>query len=308
MEFNPAEIAKLASDAEAARRYADLAGAFAMNLLAGVLILGVTFWLSGFFSRQIKRRFAQGRRRRRVDVTLANFLASMVRYLVVIVGLIAFLGQVGVKTTSILAVLGAASLAVGLALQGTLSNVAAGMMLLILRPYRVSDFVEIGGRTGTVRSLDLFTTELMTPDGLKVIVPNGKVFGDMIVNFNALGQRRIDVAVGVDYEDDPDLAIKTLLEVAAADPRVLEDPKPWAGVTELGDSSVKLHLRAWVKAPDFVDAQAGLIKACKAAVEAAGLKIPYPHQVEMGRGEFLGEETAEPKPTADPSGKRAARR
>lgn len=302
MEFNPAEIAKLASDAEAARRYADMAGAFAMNLVAGLLILLATFWLSGVLSRQIKKRFSQGRRRRRVDLTLANFIASLVRYLIVIVGLIAFLQQVGVKATSILAVLGAASLAVGLAMQGTLSNVAAGVMLLMLRPYRVNDFVEINGRQGTVRSLDLFTTELVTSDGLKLIMPNGKVFGEMIINFNTLGTRRMQPNFTIDHQDDVNTALDILCRLAKEDARVLKDPPPWAGMTGLTEHGVTVTLRCWTAAAEVGDVESDMIHKVKDAFTQAGLRFPYPHQVGISRAEYAAimGEAPRSKPSEDP--------
>jgi len=302
MEFDPAEIAKLATDAEAARRYADLLSAFALNLVLGLVILVATFWISGALARLIKRRLSQGRPKRRVDVTLANFIASVVRYLILIVGLIAFLTQVGVKTTSILAVLGAASLAVGLALQGTLSNVAAGVMLLFLRPYRVNDFVEINGRQGTVRSLDLFTTELVTSDGLKLIMPNGKVFGEMIINFNTLGTRRMQPNFTIDHQDDIDQALSILCRLAGEDDRILKDPAPWAGMTAIADHGVVVTLRAWTVAHEVGDVESDMIHKVKDAFTQAGLRFPYPHQVGISREEYAGimGEAPRSKPSEDP--------
>lgn len=302
MQFDISELSNLAADEALARKYIDMFGLFAVNLAVGLLILAVTFWLSGTLARVIKRRFGQGRHRRRVDVTLANFIVSLVRYLIVIVGLIAFMGQIGVQTTSILAVLGAASLAVGLALQGTLANVAAGVMLLLLRPYRVNDFVEINGRQGTVRSLDLFTTEIVTSDGLKVIMPNGKVFGDMIINFNTLGTRRMQPTFTIDYQDDVDTALAILCRLAAEDKRILKEPEPWAGMTGISDRGVIVTLRAWTVAHEVGDVESDMIHKVKDAFTAQGLRFPYPHQVGLNREEFAGIMHSAPrsKPTEGP--------
>jgi small conductance mechanosensitive channel len=204
----------------------------------------------------------------------------------VIVGLIAVLQQLGVQTTSILAVLGAASIAVGLALQGTLSNVASGVMLLFLRPYRVNDYVEINGRQGTVKSLDLFTTELVTGDGLKLIMPNGKVFGEMIINFNTLGTRRMQPNFVIDHQDDIDQAMGIMCRLAAEEPRVLKDPAPWAGVTAITDKGVQMTLRAWTAAPVVGDTESDMIHKIKDAFTAEGLRFPYPHQVGVTRQEY----------------------
>jgi small conductance mechanosensitive channel len=301
LQFDPTDIANFAQDEALARRYIDMAGQFAVNLVTALLILLFTLWLSGKLSKLIKRRMAATGRRRRVDLTLANFIASLVRYLVVIVGLIAVLGQLGVQTTSILAVLGAASIAVGLALQGTLSNVAAGVMLLFLRPYRVNDYVEINGRQGTVRSLDLFTTELVTGDGLKLIMPNGKVFGEMIINFNTLGTRRMQPNFVIDHQDDIDLAMATMMRLAAEDERVLKDPAPWAGVTALTDHGVQVTLRAWTTAAVVGDVESEMIHKVKDAFTAEGLRFPYPHQVGVTREEFADIMRTAPrsKPTTD---------
>jgi small conductance mechanosensitive channel len=193
------------------------------------------------------------------------------------------LQQLGVQATSVLAVLGAASLAIGLALQGTLGNVAAGVMILLLRPYRVGDRVELNGKTGKVTHLDLFNTKVLDYDGMTVYLPNGKVFGETIVNLTQSGRRRIELTFGIDYEDDLDDALRLLLEAAATDSRVSADPKPWAKVTGLGDSAVNVTLRCWTDPNDWNNAKFDLIKQVKETFEAAGLTFPYPHQVAIDR-------------------------
>uniref|UniRef100_UPI0030F3B036 mechanosensitive ion channel family protein n=1 Tax=Phenylobacterium sp. TaxID=1871053 RepID=UPI0030F3B036 len=211
------------------------------------------------------------------------FVSALVKYLVVAIGLIAVLQQLGVQTTSVIAVLGAASLAIGLALQGTLGNVAAGVMILLQRPYRAGDRVELNGRQGVVVSMDLFNTKLLDYDGLTVYLPNGKVFGDMIVNVSQAGERRIDLTFGVDYEDDLDVALSLLLDIAKQDSRVMSHPAPWSRVTEIGDSAINVTLRCWSSPDDWADLKFDLVKQVKETFEAKGLSFPYPHQVHVER-------------------------
>ncbi len=278
-------VDRLTSQPGEAQHLIDLAGEWAGRLVAGLLILIVTIWLSGLAARLLKKSLSKFATDHHRDTTLANFLSSLARYAILIIGLVAVLQQLSVQITSILAVLGAASLAVGLAMQGALSNVAAGVMLLILRPYRIGDLVEISGKTGKVRSLDLFVTELTAPDGLRLIMPNAKVLGDMIINYTTTGRRRLQLKFRIDYADDADKALALLLEQAQADKRVLKDPKPVSQITALEDSGVAVTLLAWTKDTDFYDVGPALIGGVKAAFEKAGLTFPYPHQVGISRAE-----------------------
>jgi small conductance mechanosensitive channel len=249
-----------------------------LNLAIGAGMLLVTLWVAGWASRLA--RDAAGRlTRHHPDAVLQGFIASLVKYAVIVIGLIAVLQQIGVQTTSVLAVLGAASLAIGLALQGGLSNVAAGVMILLLRPYRIGDRVKINDIVGKVSGLDLFVTRLNDLDNSVVFIPNSKAFGDVIVNYSMPQSRRIAMDFGIDYADDVDLALALLIETAAADPRVVNNPPPWAKVTELGPSSVTVTLRAWTSPDGYVDTRFDLIKAVKAAFQEAGLTFAYPHQV-----------------------------
>ncbi len=294
---DPAALHTLRFDEQLFTRFGDAFSGLAVNLVIAVIILAVTFWAAGWISALVRR--AIGRLHRAApDPTLQNFAGSLARYLVIIVGLIAVLQQLGVQTTSILAVLGAASLAIGLALQGALSNVAAGVMLLILRPYRIGDFVEVNGRTGTIKALDLFTTTLSDPDNLKVVVPNGKAFGDVIVNYTEIGYRRMELKFGIDYQDDIQVALDILLSCARSDPRVRTDPEPWANLTALGDSAVAVTLRAWADLDVYWDVRFDMIRRVKLAFDAAGLSIPYPHQVQINPPE---RPTAAPRAKATPS-------
>jgi small conductance mechanosensitive channel len=265
------------------RALAATLGAFSVRLLVAGLILAVTLLAAKRLADFVERSIAAANRHHPHDTTLATFIAALVRYGVIAMGLIAVLQQLGVQATSVIAVLGAASLAIGLALQGTLSNVAAGVMLLMQRPYRVGDRVELNGRQGTVVGMDLFNTHVLDYDGLTLFLPNGKVFGDMIVNISRAGRRRVELGFGIDYDDDLDKALALLVEIAAQDPRVLRDPVPWAKVTALNDSSVTVSLRCWAAPDDWQNTKFDLVKAVKERFEAEGLSFPYPHQVAINR-------------------------
>jgi small conductance mechanosensitive channel len=263
------------------RQFFDDVGQLAVNLVIAGLIFVFTLWISGWVARFVRRAFGRLQREQATDATVQGFMASLARWVVIIVGLMAVLEQLGVRTTSILALIGAASIAVGLALQGALSNVAASVMLLILRPYRVGDVVEISGRTGTVKRLDLFVTELSDVDNLDVILPNGKVFGDVIVNYSTPANRRMELNFTVDLEDDLNEALRLLIACAKADARVLTKPEPWSGVTAIGASGVTVTVRAWARLGDYWDVRYDMIKRVKETLEGGGLSFPYPHQVSV---------------------------
>lgn len=270
-------------DPEMLRNLAAIAAAFSLRLIVAGLILAVTLWAAKRLANAAERGMERVHRHNPGDRTLATFASALVKYVIIAIGLIAVLQQLGVQATSVLAVLGAASLAIGLALQGALSNVAAGVMILLLRPYRIGDKVELNGRQGVVQGMDLFNTKLLDYDGLTLYLPNGKVFGEMIVNITQAGRRRIDLTFGVDYEDDLDLALELLTKAAADDSRVLAEPKPWAKVTALADSSVSVTLRCWSATDDWMNVKFDLTKQVKESFEAGGLSFPYPHQVSIDR-------------------------
>lgn len=256
----------------------EVGGAFAVNLTIAILIFAATLFAAKWGAGVTRRALGRTRAFRR-DATVTTFAAQVVRVVIIIIGLIAVLQRLGVQTTSIIAVLGAASLAVGLALQGTLSNVAAGVMLLILRPYRVGDVVDLGGNIGSVQRLDLFTTQLSNGNNVKIVVPNSKVLGDVILNLSGQKTRRIEIKFGVGQGDNLKLVRETLIGAAAAHAKVLPDPAPWSGVTALLDSSVEMSLHAWVLSADHFQTQADLLEQGKAALDAAGIEMPFPHQV-----------------------------
>lgn len=225
---------------------------FAVNLLVSLAILAITFWAAGWGSTLAKR--AIGRVHSKTggaDVTLQTFMGSLTRYLIIIVGAVAVLQQLGVKTTSVLAVLSGLLLGVGLALQGALSNVAAGVMLLLFRPYRVGDLVEVGGRMGTVKALDLLVTELTTPDNLKITAPNGKIFGEFIVNYSKPAKRRVDVTFHIPPGQDLQAVLTAMKRKLETDKRVLHDPPPSFEATALTELYAEGVIRVWAKSSDY---------------------------------------------------------
>jgi small conductance mechanosensitive channel len=213
-----------------------------------------------------------------VDPTLRTVIASLVRYGILIIVLVAVLAQMGIQTTSILAALGAAGLAIGLALQGTLSNIAAGMMLLWLRPFRVGDYIDAGTAAGTVHELGLFATQLHTWDGIYQFVPNSELWNKKLINYSRLPTRLNDLGFSVDRGDDLDKGMEALQAAAVADKRVLSDPAPLTFVDQLGDSAVVLRLRVWSATADYWDVRRALTKSGKVALEAAGLTMPFPQR------------------------------
>ena len=212
------------------------------------------------------------------DQTLTPILAQIVRYAVLVFTLILVMAEFGIQTTSVIAVLGAAGLAIGLALQGTLQNVSAGMMLLLLRPFQVGDYIDTGGGSGTVKEIGLFMTRMATPQGLFVAVPNSEIWSSAITNYSKLPRRRLDLLIGISYDDDIDKALTVFLELAKSDNRILSDPEPVVIVKNLGESSVDLELRAWPTRQNYWDVRFGMTRAVKIACDQAGISIPYPHR------------------------------
>ena len=253
----------------------ELATSYGLELIAALVILVFGWWLAGRVQRLILRALD---RLPRMDATLKPFLSSLARYAIIAVTLVAVLARLGVETTSIIAVLGAAGLAIGLALQGTLQNIAAGIMLLVLRPFKVGDYIDAGGISGTVDEIGLFTTDMTTFDGVYQSVPNSSLCNTSILNYSRLPTRRMDVPVGIAYEDDVERAMALLLEHLRQDERVLEDPAPQVLVTNLGESSVDLSLRCWSKSSNFWALKFELNKKVKLWLDAEGISIPFPQR------------------------------
>ena len=243
-------------DASVWSRLGDRASDFAVNMAAAVLILIGTLIIANWAARLTRRALDGLQKRRGGDPTLRIFAASVVRSIVVIIGAMVVLQQLGVKTTSIIAAVGAASLAIGLAMQGALSNVAAGVMILVLRPFGVGDIVESIGRTGRVRAVDLFVTELATLDNLKIVIPNSKIFGDVIVNHSFHDLRRADAVFRLPLTSNLPVVLNRLHERLLADPRVLKEPAPLIEVTGAAEAWVEVAARPWARRDDY-----GLLKA-----------------------------------------------
>jgi len=245
------------------------------RLIGALALLIVGWWLATRASRAMTR-VLDGQSR--FDPMLCTVIASLVRYTILIIVVVAALGQVGVQTTSLLAALGAIGLAIGLALQGTLANIAAGMMILWLRPFRVGDYIDTGSAAGTVMEVGLFASELHSWDGIYQFVPNSELWNKRIINYSRLGTRLVDLKFGVAYEDDIPKGKDTLLKAARDDARTRQDPAPVVFVDELGDSSVVLRLRVWAANADYWELRRALTENGKAALEAAGLTIPFPQR------------------------------
>ena len=251
----------------------EIVSGYGLAVVGAIVILVVGLWVSGRVARLVNRALS---RSRRVDETVAVFLSSLTRYALVAVTLIAVLNQFGIQTTSLIAVLGAATLAIGLAFQGTLSNVAAGVMLLLFRPFKVGDYVEVGGVAGTVKAVTLFLTEMVTPDNIEIIVPNGQVWGAVVKNYSHNPTRRCDIDVGIGYDDAIAAARAAVMECIADDARALKDPAPLVVPLGFGESSVDLQVRVWAKAEDFWSFKFDLIEKIKVKFDERGITIPYP--------------------------------
>jgi small conductance mechanosensitive channel len=252
----------------------------AMAVTWGLKVLGAlaVFLIGRMVAGSLRRTVTGVADRTKADVTLSRFLGSLTYYVVLVVAGVAALGMIGIQMASFIALLAAAGLAIGLALQGALSNVASGVMLLIFRPFRAGDFVDLGGTAGTVESIGLFSTELNTPDNIHVVVPNSAIYGDTIKNFSHHDTRRIDMVMGISYDDDISVAMETIREVLDGDERVLKDPPYMVAVSELGDSSVDLVVRPWCARTDYWPLRFDLTRALKERLEAAGCSIPYPQR------------------------------
>ena len=268
-------LAKMASLEIVWANLAELATQYALSLVGAILLIIVGYILAGVLERWSGRLM---RSVRGFDETLVRFLSKAVRYVALILVAIAVLGQFGVQTASIIAALGAAGLAIGLALQGTLQNIAAGIMLMALRPFKVGEYVSAGAISGTIVEIGLFATQLKTIDGLFVFAPNSQLWNTPVTNYTRAEERRFDLAIGIGYEDDIGKAEKILLDIAAAEARVLENPAPATFVSELGDSAVAINLRCWMKGADWWATSRDLTKRAKLEFDANGISIPFPQR------------------------------
>lgn len=251
-----------------------LIAAWGLKLLGAIAVFIVGRMVAGWARRIVRGALERGN----FDATLVPFISKLVYTVLLMLVLLSAAGVLGINTSSFIAILGAAGLAVALAFQGTLSNFSSGIMLLTFRPFHVGDFVEIGGVSGTVKEIGVFVSTLATPDNVRITVPNTKISGEIIKNFSAYETRRIDLVMSVGYDDDLGEAVRICTDVVKADARVLSDPSPVVGVHELGDSSVNLVVRPWVNSPDYWATRWDLTRTLKEKLEAGGLSIPFPQR------------------------------
>jgi len=247
---------------------------YGVKIVGALLVLIVGMWIS----KMIKKGIVRLMQKRGVDPTLITFCSSLLYMALQVFVIVAALEKLNIRTTSFVAILGAAGLAVGLALQGSLANFAAGVLMIIFKPFKVGDFIEAGGNVGSVQEISIFTTVLKSPDNKKIIVPNAQVTGSSITNFNALGTRRIDLTAGISYSDDLDKAQSVLEGILAADDRILKDPAPTVAVVEMADSSVNFVVRPWVNAADYWGVYFDTTKAIKQRFDKEGISIPFPQR------------------------------
>lgn len=247
---------------------------YGLNILWAVVIFLIGRWAAGLIARLLRRTLT----RTDVDPSLIGFAGNITYYAIVVFAALAALSRVGVQTTSIIAVLGAAGLAVGLALQGALANFAAGVLILLFKPFKVGDIVEVAGATGKVEELQIFTTVLTTPDNKTVIIPNGAVTGGNIINYTTKGTRRLDMVFGIGYDDDLLTAKRLLEQIVAGDKRILQDPPPAVAVLELADSSVNFAVRPYVRVEDYWKVMFDITEQVKLTFDREGVSIPFPQQ------------------------------
>ena len=259
---------------ELAAKVWELVTVFGVKILAAVAVLVIGRWIAKLLSRAVQQLMEK----RNVDPTLVKFVGNLTYIALLTFVILAALGLVGVQTTSFIAVVGAAGLAIGLALQGSLANFAAGFLLIIFHPFKVGDYIEGAGVAGTVEAIQIFTTQLATPDNKTIIIPNAKLTADNIVNYSTKGTRRVDMVFGIGYQDDLDKARNILMEVLSQDDRILEDPPLKIAVSELADSSVNFIVRPWVNAADYWNVFFETTEAVKKRFDEEEISIPFPQR------------------------------
>lgn len=267
------EVEQATASAEAAMEMiVTMVSTWGIRVVGAIVLLLVGRIVAGWIRKSVRKGLVKAD----TDASLIPFFSNMTYYVVLAIVVIAVLNLFGIETTSLIAVVGAAGLAVGLALQGTLSNFAAGVMLLVFRPIRVGDFVEVGGQAGSVKEISIFSTLLDTGDNIRITIPNAQVYGSTIRNYSFNDTRRIDLVIGIGYGDDISRALEIVERVVTADSRTLRDPAPTIAVSELGDSSVNLVVRPWCGKSDYWPLRWDLTRAIKEQLEAGGCSIPFP--------------------------------
>lgn len=263
-----------AVDSSVVDRIIDGITSYGLNVIAAILILVIGLWMA----KKLRAIFCDILNKRKVDPTLIGFFSSLLHGALVVFIAIAAINKLGVQTTSFVAVIGAAGLAIGLALQGSLSNFASGVLLILFKPFAAGHFIKAGGEAGIVVEVGILTTELKTPDNVKIIMPNSQIFGGPITNFSAHSTRRVDMTVGVSYGDDLNKAKQIIHEILAQDSRVLQEPAAQVAVSNLGESSVDFVVRPWVNAADYWDFKFDFTQAVKEKFDAEGVSIPFPQR------------------------------
>lgn len=244
------------------------------NIVYALIILVVGRIIVGILTRVVRRLMV----RNKIEETLTKFVVSLTKIALLTFVVIAAIRQLGVETNSFVAIIGAAGLAVGFALQGTLANFAAGVMIIIFKPFKAGDFIEGGGSAGTVDAVQIFNTILRSPDNKKIIIPNNKLTGENIINYSAMEQRRIDLVFGIGYDDDIKKAKATLVKIVSEDGRILKDPAPTVAVSELGDSSINFVVRPWVKTSDYWAVYFDVTEKVKLTFDNERISIPFPQR------------------------------
>ena len=255
-------------------RLQELLAFYGLKIVAAIVIFIVGRWVA----RALKRLAVRMMKKADVDQTLISFVGNLTYIALLVFVIIAALNQLGIQTTSFIAIIGAAGLAIGLALQGSLANFAAGVLMIIFRPFKVGDYVEAAGVAGVVEQVQIFTTQLKTPDNKTLIIPNASVTGGTITNYSAKDTRRVDMVIGVGYGDDLKKVREILEDILAKDDRILEDPAPTIGVLELGDNSVNFAVRPWVKTEDYWAAYFDVTETVKRRFDEEGISIPFPQR------------------------------
>lgn len=247
-----------------------------------IVLALIVFWVGKFIARKVSVAAERGfNRAPRSDPSLSRFFASIVRYLILIAVIVAILTILGINTSSISGMVLGLGAAMAFILQDSLSNLAAGVMMMIFRPFKIGDDVEVGGEKGRVTSIAMTATRLKTVDNTEIIIANGKIWGGIVKNYSSLGKRRLDMDFGVSYDANIETTIKALTQAASEHPLVLNDPAPWAKVVRLNESSVDLQLRAWCNASDYKALKVSISQPVKAALDAAKIGIPYPHEIKI---------------------------
>lgn len=255
----------------------DFASVYGIKIIGAIVIWIIGSWIIKKIMKGIKKVMSK----RDYDESLQKFLLNLIHWMLKILLVIAILGKLGVETTSFAAILAAAGLAIGMALQGSLGNFAGGVLLMIFKPIKIGDLIEAQGELGVVKEIEIFTTKILTPTNKEVIIPNGALSNGNITNYTTEGYLRVDLTIGVSYDADIKQTKEVLMNVLTSNPKVMQDPAPSVNVVELADSSVNFAVRPYATVENYWDVYFGITEQCKLALDTAGIEIPYPHQVEI---------------------------